>query len=276
MDRYSAKRLKISFVFFSVVFLLGFSVYYLTKTEETCVDAIKNQNEEDVDCGGVCAKKCDNIVIEDLMVEEKGFLENGTIGRADLYAKIYNPNSILGSGNFEYEFIAKDESGQVILTKKNSNFILPGESKYVIENNIEIAKIPSSIDIVITKTDWTEFRNQYEKPQIKVVNKQYGQISSGSGFSEAIGLLKNESPFDFGVINVIVLLRNSSNNIIALNSTEIRTVRSGENRDFRSLWTNRFSGDVVGVDVQTEVNVFDMDVYAKQYFSPEKFPSTYR
>jgi hypothetical protein len=240
------------------------------------MDGIKNQNEESVDCGGVCAKKCDKIVIEDLRIEEKGFLDNGAVGRVDLYGKIYNPNNIFGSGNFEYEFRAKDEAGEIILTKKNSSFILPGESKYVIENNIEIAKFPASIEIVIIKTDWTEFKDQYEKPQIKVVNKQYGQIVSGAGFSEASGLLKNESPFDFAVIRVVVMLRNSSNNIIALNSTEVRTVRSGENRGFRSLWTNGFVGDVVGVDVQTEVNVFDVDTYAREYFSPEKFPSSYR
>jgi hypothetical protein len=45
-------------VFFSLVVFFFYSVF---KTKETCFDGLKNQNEEDVDCGGVCFKKCKKI-----------------------------------------------------------------------------------------------------------------------------------------------------------------------------------------------------------------------
>lgn len=273
MDKNKTKRAIIIFIYLLILVLIGALIYFWVKPEENCLDGVRNQNEEDVDCGGICTKKCDKIVIEDLVVEQGGVLDNGAVNRADLYGKIYNPNSVFGSNKFEYEFVLKDSAGQVISSKKGTSFILPGESKYIIENNIEVNSMPASADLSIKEADWVEFKDQYEKPQVKIVNKQYGQISSGIGFSEALGLLKNESPFDFSAIKIIIILKDASDKIIALNSTEMRTVRSGENRDFRSLWFNRFPGEVSSVEVQSEINVFDNDAYANKYFSPESLPS---
>lgn len=274
MDKYQKKRSIIIMVYSIIFILCGLLIYFWVKPAETCVDGIKNQNEEDIDCGGICTKKCDKIIIEDLVVEKSGFVENGIVNKVDLYGKVYNPNSVFGSSKFQYEFNIKDGDGQLIASKKGSSFILPGESKYIVENNIDTDRMPVSIELKIVDAGWVEFRDQYEKPQIKIVNKQYNQINSGIGFSEAMGLLKNESPFDFNVIKISIILKDSSDNVVALNSTEMRTVRSGENRDFRSLWLNRFPGEVANVEVQSEIDVFSSEAYAKKYFSPENLPSS--
>jgi len=273
-DNSHKKRIIIVLVYLLIIASLIASLYFWLKPEESCSDGIKNQNEENVDCGGICAKRCEKIVIEDLVVEQGGFLENGIAGRVDLYGKIYNPNSIFGGSQVQYEFRAKDEQGQVIFSKKGMSFVLPGESKYVVENNIEAPNNPSSVELAIVGVQWVEFNDQYEKPQIKVVNKQYNQINTGIGFSEAVGLLKNESPFDFSVIKIIIILRDYSDKIVALNSTEIRTVRSGENRDFKTLWTSRFHGDVSNVEVQAEVDIFSSEAYTRKFFSPENIPAS--
>ncbi|MDP1620139.1 MAG: hypothetical protein Q8M12_04030, partial [bacterium] len=61
-------------------------------------------------------------------------------------------------------------------------------------------------------------------------------------------------------------LKNSDEKVIALNSTEMRTVKSGENRDFRSLWLNRFPGEVMDFEVQAEVDIFDEESFIKKNF----------
>ena len=263
-DKYQKKRAIIIAIFGMIFLVFSLTIYFITRPTATCTDGIQNQNEEGIDCGGVCGK-CEKNTAENLVIEEKGFIESGIVGKYDLYAKVKNPNNIYGSNKFRYEFVLKNSTGEVIVTKKGSAYILPGESKYVVGNSIASPNVaPASVDFVLSDQSWVEFKDYFEKPQLKVVNKQYSLISSGVGFSEVTGLLKNESPYDFNLIELEIILRDINGKIVALNSTEMRTVRTGENRDFRSLWMNRFHGDVMNVEVQTEVDVFNSESFIKK------------
>lgn len=264
MEKRSTKRLTIILIYLALLSLISFVIYRAVVPEKTCFDKIKNQNEEDVDCGGVCAP-CKKIVAQDLAVQDNGFVENGRQGQYDFWALVSNPNGAFGAKSFQYEIKLRDAGGNIISEKSGTGFILPGEKKYVVENNLSSENVPVSAEFSISKTEWVEFNNYYERPDLKIVNKNYNQISSGVGFAEAFGLLKNESPYDFNVIKVQVVLKDVDGKIIALNSTEMRTVKSGEERDFRALWPNRFPGEVAGVEQQAEVNIFESDAFLNNY-----------
>ena len=277
-DKYQKKRLIIVATFVAVLLIILIFIYSLSKSPATCLDGKKNQNEQGVDCGGICSVKCSNISADDLVVQEKGIVASGAVNKYDLYSYISNPNDLYGSSNFQYQFTIKDADGQVIATRLGSNFILPSENKYIVENNIEIDKAPASVEFNVTNPKWVEFnQNYYEKPQLNIVNKIYTPITSGVGFGSATGLLKNGSPFDFNLIKLNVMLKDINGKIIALNSTEMRTIKSGENRDFRVLWLNRFSGDVMNIEIQAEANIFDSEAFTNKYFQSDQLQgSSYR
>jgi hypothetical protein len=262
MEKRSAKRLIIILIYLVLLALIALVVYQAVRPRETCLDKIKNQNEEDMDCGGVCAP-CKKISAADLIIQNKGFVENGHQGGYDFWALVSNPNNSFGAKSFQYEIKFKDAGGSVTADRTGTEFILPGEKKYIVENNLDSSASPADAEFVISKTEWAEFNNYYEKPNLNIVNKNYSQINSGAGFSEVYGLLKNESPYDFNAIKIQVMLKNPEGKIIALNSTEMRTVKSGEERDFKALWLNRFSGDVAGVETQPEVNIFEVEAFIK-------------
>lgn len=106
---------------------------------------------------------------------------------------------------------------------------------------------------------------------MKIVNRSYDEVESGIGFSEATGLVKNESQFDFETIKIYIALKAASGEIIALHSTQMSSVRSGENRDFKVSWPSRFPGDVQNMDVQADVNVFKSESFSKRFFETERF-----
>jgi len=262
------KRTIIVAIFLAIFLLFIFLLYLWLKPAPSCFDGKQNQNELGVDCGGMCAQKCNKITAQLLTVEDSGFVESGVAGKIDLYGRVSNPNNVFGSSEFQYEFTVKDNVGNVVATKKGTGYLLPAENKYVIENNVEIGGVPSTVEFRIVSEKWVEFTDYFERPQIKIVNKQYSQINSGVGFSEATGLLKNESPFNFNTIKIKVILKDSKGSIIAVNSTEMNTVKLSENRDFKVIWFNRFPGEVMNVEVQAEVNVFESETFIKQYFVP--------
>lgn len=273
MDKNTKKRIVIIFIWIIFFVLIFWLFYVVFRTKQTCFDGIKNQNEEDVDCGGVCSKKCKKMDAQALIVGETGVLDGSTSGEYDFFGVVSNPNNLYGSEYFDYKIKFFDENGLVLGEKTGNSFILPGEKKYIIENNIALNKIPTRSELTISNSKWIEFNEQYEQPDLKIINKTFGEITSGVGFYEAKGLVKNDSPYDFAIIKIKVILKDAEEKIIALNSTEMRTVRSGEIRDFRVFWPERFSGNVANPEMQIEVNIFNSDTFAKKNIKTQQFQS---
>lgn len=263
------KRMLIIVIYLAIFSLVGFLIYLAVKPAPTCYDGKKNQKEEKIDCGGPC-KPCAKIInAEPLQIMEQAFVYGGP-GKYDVLAKITNPNNQFGSPKFSYEFILRDSSGQEIARKEGVGFILPAETKYVLETGLAAEIIPNEMEVKITHSNWEEFF-KYEKPRLNIYNKRYDLISGGTGYSEAYGLVRNESPFDFNFIKINVILKDSSEKIIALNSTNMYTVSAGEQRDFRLLWPTSFPGETQNVEMDAEADVFNSQNFIKKYLPGGKF-----
>ena len=265
------KRVVIILAYLVIFSVVGWGFYAIFGTKATCFDNMKNQNEEDVDCGGVCFKKCGKIEAQALVVGEVGVVESSIVGQYDFFGIVSNPNSLYGSASFDYQVKFSDEAGMALGEKSGHSFILPGDRKYIIENNITLPSVPAKIEMTISNSSWIEFNEEYSKPELKIINKTYGPITDGVGFYEAKGLLKNDSPYDFAAIKIGVILKDVTGKVVALNSTEVQTVRSNEVRDFRVFWPGRFAGEVTSPETQIEVNIFDSDSFDKKNIKAQQF-----
>ena len=270
VEKAKRKRIIISSIYSGIVLLIALGIYVKHRPVPTCSDGIKNQNEENVDCGGVCAVPCSPNA-QNLVIGKMGVVPSGIAGKYDFYVRITNPNATFGDKNFYYKLDFKDAQGKIITTRNGSSYILPGEQKYIVESNIDASEKPTAFNFNISSSDWVEFNSYYEAPDIQVVNKNYSEISGGVGFSEASGLLKNKSPYDFDLIKIEIILTDNNGNVLALNSTQMNTVISGEQRDFNVAWPNSFPGTVGNMETQTEVNVFSSDTFMKRAYKAEKF-----
>lgn len=267
IDR-NKKRIMIIGIYLIIFLIFGIFLYSWLKPAPNCTDGKKNQNETGIDCGGVCNPCEKTYKVQDLIVVEKAFVLGGQ-GKYDLMMRVSNPNNQIGAKSFAYEFSLKDASGNVLSKKSGSSFVLPVESKYVIETDLESGAVPTDVEVKLENIQWEEFFS-YARPEINIYNKKYDLISSGIGFSEAKGLLRNESPFDFDLIKINIVLRDEMGKALAFNKTEMRTVNSQEERDFRLLWPVNFPGSVQGVEMESEVNVFNSDSFSKRYIKDTK------
>jgi len=66
-------------------------------------------------------------------------------------------------------------------------------------------------------------------------------------------------------------LRDSTGKPLALNSTEMNTVRSHENRDFRLVWPSAFPGAVENVEMVVDADVYHSENFIRQYLPGGKF-----
>jgi hypothetical protein len=269
-NKRSFKKAIIVIVYIILFFLLGYFIYSLVKTKPTCFDKIKNQNEEEIDCGGTCAACAKAPEVVPIAVKEKAFVYGGQ-GKFDVMARISNPNSKFGADKFDYKFVLKGTSGSVLAERSGTDFILPAGSKYIVETNLETSEQPVGVEFSVSNSEWQEFSG-YEEPQLNIYNKRYDLISSGVGFSKVYALMRNGSPFDFNLVKIKIVLRDEEEKPVAFNSTEMRTILSNEQRDFTLIWPTSFPGDVQSIDVEAQANVFDSQNFIKTYApSTQKF-----
>ena len=270
MER-SARQIIIAAIFFGTVLILETGAYFaFLKAPATCSDGVQNQKETGVDCGGTCTACKENVVGENLVIEEVAFVPAGS-GRYDVLGKIYNPNDTAGASSFQYVFELKDASGKVLATRPGESFILPQETKYLMELNLESSDQPVNATVKISTVVWERLSGYREKPVVNIYQKRYNQISSGAGFGEVFGLLSNESPYDFRSIGVKVILRDSTDKPLAFNMTEMNTISSGEERDFRLVWPTSFPGTVEKVEMEVDADVYHSDNFLRQYLPGGKF-----
>lgn len=239
----------------------------------TCLDGIRNQGEDHIDCGGPCnACAEDYSDAKNLTVTEKHFVP-AVEGSYDVVARIANPNPSYGSLSFRYVVSLRDAEGDVLGSRTGTGFILPTEEKYIVVPNVKAAQTPVSVDIELKDSQWSRF-SDYEKPKLRIYNKRYNPTSNGPSFSEAYGLVRNESSFDFRDIMIYVILKDQSGKVVAAHRTNFQTLDAGEERDFRLLWPQSFSGDVdpeQGVIMEAEANVFDSKNFVKKYLPGGQF-----
>lgn len=249
-------------VLFSLFVFWIYSAFF--KSDPTCFDAVLNQDETAVDCGGVCGACQEKPITQDIQIQEVKAIYGGA-GRTDVLAKIYNPNDREGASSFTYAVSLKDASGSIVTQRSGKGFLLPKETKYLIETNFDTEVSGIVAEIKLENVQWQVFSGYREKPVLNVYSKRYGPVTSGVGFGQVDGTISNDSGFDFQSIIVKVVLRDGSGMPVAMNSTEMRTVNAGERRDFHLIWPTNFPGDVERIEVETDVDVYSVDNFIRTY-----------
>jgi translation elongation factor EF-1beta len=246
-------------------------IYFALKAKPSCKDRIQNQGEENVDCGGPCSV-CEKIPdAQNLKVVEKSIITEQP-GKYDLLAQVENPNSQFGVASFEYEFDLKDEQGNVVSRYQGSSFILPSQKKYILVFNQEYASQPSAVDFTIKTYKFTKFLD-YEEPLLRVSEKEFNLVNGGPTYAELKAKIRNESGFDFKEIKTKVIIRDKNNKVVAVNETVRNDVRVNEEREVIFNWTNSFLGEneYPKIEVENEVDVFDIDNYMKKHGGQEQY-----
>jgi hypothetical protein len=265
----NTKRIFIIFIYFSIAILFfGMLIAFLTPNP-TCFDKKQNQGEEGVDCGGPCIACVEELVGKDLIVKDTHVVYGGE-NKYDVVATIQNPNPLYGGEKVYYTVEILDGNGIVLDKRDGETFILPNESKYIMEVGLETNQKPATAKVAVNDVKWIKF-TEFDNPQIIVKNQRFGLVDKGSNFAEAFGLVSNDSPYDFHNVNVYVILKDERDIPVAINKTQMRTLNAGTQREFRLIWPHQFPGNIKSAQMQTETNIFDSLNFLKTYLPSGKY-----
>lgn len=264
------KQITVALIFFALIVLIGWGIYSLYNVPvPNCSDGIKNQDEIDVDCGGAICMSCEPR--QAITVLWTKAISSGG-GKYDLAAQIRNPNPNLGRAVFKYIFEFKNSEGRIIGQKNGTAFIMPNETKYIIDNNIKIDEPFSSLVLTIESgldIDWRA-PEIYPSDNLIVKDRKIEIASQANYFAEATGVVKNSTAYGFQKVYLDIVLFDGAKNLIGAAKTELSTLAAGEDRAFSVRWFGPLEGAVASYDMQASTNYFLKENYMRVYGTPEE------
>ncbi len=194
----------------------------------------------------------------------------------DFWAKVTNPNADYGSPNVEYEISFFNLNGIRISQKSGSFYILPGQTKYVIDLPLKFQEAVSRADLVIKSADWQKL-NPLAINGVDLVaeNYNYVPVLQPGVFSKVGGSIFNNSDFDLNKVDIAVVLFDESGEPVAVEKTEISTFLARTARGFEVTWFAPFVGNVARVDAEANTDIFENSNFLRQYGGQERFKQMY-
>lgn len=215
--------------------LTGFILWFIYHERPSCFDGIKNQNELDVDCGGVCAQVCLREVTNPIIWWQQNFkLKNSTYSAAAL---IENNLDNFGIAKLDYVFKIYGFGQLLLKTVSGSTFVNPNEKTLIYQPNIFIAgQVPERVVIEFATTTLWQRVNNYVPPQISLSEGRF----INSQLPEVRAVIRNDSLETYRNIEVSAILSDVNRNVLAASKTEVEVLAPGSSRDVFFSWPEPF------------------------------------
>ncbi len=262
------KQLTIGGIYILIAVVIVGGIYW-SNYRPTCLDGIQNGKEEGVDCGTLACSKACIAAAQPLVIQDTQLIKTPA-GDFDLAVLVYNPNTEYGADAVGYDLVISDTSGAEILRRSSSFYILPGQTRYVVQTSLQGIPDGASAKVVIKNADWVKTPNSQEV--YFITGRETLTPSTKQTTYETV--ITNNSNFDFDTVDVSMVVRNNAGDIIATNMTNLQSVFSHTDRSIKVTWPFALPVDA---RVQTEVgtNVFNNANFLKRNGTQEKFQQYY-
>jgi Mg-chelatase subunit ChlD len=234
---WAKKRQTIVIIGFLVLAVLILSIvgYVFFYDAPTCMDNRKNQNETGIDCGGLCARICEDDA-ERLTIDWVRLFKIRE-GVYSAVARLENPapNSI--AKDVPYTFSLKDRGGRVVATRSGSVFIPSRDTFVVFEGTIISDDDPESVTFAFDEEPAWE-RSDYIEPDIVVVDKQLTDLETTP---RLVATLQNPHLVDIKNITLDALIYDDQGNAVQVSETYIERIGAGATTKATFTWPNPIS-----------------------------------
>lgn len=239
--RWAAKRqaLYAGSIFLGIILILAGVWFLFFFRLPTCSDNILNQNEEGIDCGGVCATLCQAPRVSALWARSVAVAP----GVYHAVALVRNPESSAGTEALPYTFQVFDAKNILIAERRGVMFLYPGEVVPLFEANILTGeRIPARTFITFGDAVWI----QMERPTEPI------QITSRELNQDTLTLtahIENKTALPVYGTTLTALLYDADDIIITASQIKFDSLPAKGSHDAVFTWQEPFPRQVVRTDI---------------------------
>jgi len=214
-----------------ILLLLTWLFFFFVKPAPSCFDKKQNQDEEGIDCGGICSPICLPANLQPVATVDDVTIFFPTADKVTALGRIKNPNDSHGA-YVSYVITLYDATNKAIATVPQNTILYPGKVRYVIVSALELPNARDIIqraDIRFTKVDW-QLAELLPEPQVVIRDQAVEKLDNN--FLSIKGNVTNSDIVDIPNTTVIAVFFNQFNISIGAARTELANLRSGETREF--------------------------------------------
>ncbi len=244
---WAARRRFIIFLILGAVIAATLSVIFVTAFYKapSCVDGIQNQGEAGIDCGGPCPYLC-NALEQPPTVLFTTVLTNNA-GRTDIVASIENKNIDAAAKDVPYNVMLYGTDQTLIQEVSGTLDLPPGATETIFMPGVASGAQITSAFLSIASSSPRWFTMTTDPRTIPTVSNI---TQSGSVDAPRIdAILTNGSVTVLENVQVIVLVRDVHNNVIAASETVVPTIPAQGTATATFTWNNAFPDTPVSVEV---------------------------
>jgi hypothetical protein len=234
-----AQKRKLYYIIGIVIFLLIFVVLpiiILTYKAPTCFDAKQNQDEQGIDCGGVCTLLCESQPASLNVLWYRFSKVND--GIYNVLAYVENPNTDAEATTVNYSFRLYDQAG-VLLKERNGQTFVPAGTKVAIfqPEMLTGSLVPNRLDFVFSSSPiWLK-----QKMVDTGLSSSQIFISQEDTAPRLTFTLTNDTIKQIKDIEAVAIIYNAEGNTIAFSRTIIDAVNGRGSQLVNFNWPRPFS-----------------------------------
>lgn len=241
-----------------VALFLVFIFFKYFNSAPSCFDGVKNGDETGVDCGGTCSVLCSVEVLSPIVRWSKAFSISGDV--YNIAAYVENPNTNSSNTRMSYEFKIFDERNILLGARKGETFV-PNNKKFVVfEPSFVIPnRKPKYVDFTFKMlSPWV--KDNTVEPEISVTHTPVQNLSSAPRIE---GTISNKSLKNVENIELVALISDDKENVIAVSRTFIENLGKATSQDFVFTWPKPFdlgteSCEQLDEDVQNATSTINL------------------
>lgn len=233
----------------------GYFVYRnFIKTEPTCFDGVKNQDERGIDCGGVCALVCPMDAKTVVPLWSRVFPIAGDV--YSVVAYVENQNVDAGVKSVDYEFRVYDDQNILVGDPvSGSTFIGPNDKTAIYASPVKSGnRTASSVFFRFTETPvFTATDKRYSVPQLSVRNTDLSDLAASPKLSADI---VNDTLFDYRNVEVVAVLYDADGNAVNASDTFVDDLPQQSSKKVFFTWPAKFDRPVTRIEIIPRLNPF--------------------
>lgn len=243
------RQLIIILIFLFVVTLISIPIISKLIPDPTCSDGRQNQDEEGVDCGGVCVKACIDTTSNAQVLWTRSFMVSEGVASAVAYIVNPNPNYAAKGVRYVLKIYNKDD---LLLAERYGSVDIPLRTSFpVFEGGIQIgSQVASSAHFqFLDDIDWQRTTNElpkvsYSAPNVQIedVPRIFTRITNDSG-----SLIRN--------LPVAAIVYDRNGNAIGASETFVPSLERNASEDLVFTWLQNFPSDYSRVEIYPRPSV---------------------
>ncbi|MBU1557777.1 hypothetical protein KKC45_02340, partial [Patescibacteria group bacterium] len=224
--------------------------YYLFIYEApSCEDGSQNQNEQGVDCGGVCPVVCSFDTVDPVVVWTRSFeVQKGVY---NVVALVENPNIEVEAFDVPYSFKMYDKDNILIAERRGKTDIPARGVVPVFERTITVnERIPARSPSFEFTKDFEWIKTNEVQPSLSIKSKI---LSEKDGMTRLEVVLENDTVRTVENIEVTGILTDKEGSAIAVSQTIIESISKNNSDLIVFTWPGLLSKETSKIEVITLV-----------------------